>query len=591
MVKRKTLFVRLVWPYLILVLISLTSISWLGSSSLREFYIRQLTRQLESQANLIKKQVVVHFKNSYEEVDRWCIETGNLSDSRITIIKQDGLVIGDSERDPAEMDNHANRPEVIEAYDNGIGSAIRFSTTLQQEMLYVAIPHTIDEQNIIIRTALPLTEIYSTLRGTTEKILIWGGIAAILATILTLFIAQRIARPLQQMKLGAERFAREDLETKLIVPPIEELAALAESLNHMSTRLDERFHTIIRQREEHKAILSGMVEGVIAVNSDGRIIILNHAASVFIGVDAKTTRGELLQDAIPNKEMRLFFKKVQEQPDVPIAQEFILVNETERIVQAHGAPIVDSSDQRIGAVVVLNDITHIREVEQTRRDFIANASHELRTPVTAIKGFLDTLSDGNDHAPQDVEKFLKIMSRQADHLIDIIEDMLSLARLEQSEESQKISFEDENVCEILREVKEICEPQANIKKQIIYVECSKDLVVKLNKSLIQQAILNLVDNSMKYCPDKTRIRINCESNSDNVVFNVDDNGPGIGEEHYGRIFERFYRVDKSRSRKSGGTGLGLAIVKHIAIIHDGAVELNSRVNEGSNFSIIIPQNQ
>jgi two-component system phosphate regulon sensor histidine kinase PhoR len=259
-------------------------------------------------------------------------------------------------------------------------------------------------------------------------------------------------------------------------------------------------------------------------------------------------------------------------------------------LQAHGTALQNPDGVQVGAVVAINDVTQIRKLENLRRDFVANVSHELKTPITAIKGFVETLQDGAVNDPEDAQKFLAIVARHVDRLNAIIEDLLSLSRIEQqSKEKEKIQLENVPLRPVIDAAKEVCETKARAKNVSFFVMCPNTVQAQINAPLMEQALVNLIDNAIKYSDEGSSVQIEAEDTEAAIILSVHDRGCGIEEEHLPRIFERFYRIDKARSRKLGGTGLGLAIVKHIAQAHGGKVMVRSKLEEGSSFSIILPK--
>jgi two-component system phosphate regulon sensor histidine kinase PhoR len=368
-----------------------------------------------------------------------------------------------------------------------------------------------------------------------------------------------------------------------------ELGGLAESLNEMAEQLDERIRTVLKQRGELETILASMVEGVIAVDRDTRILSLNRAAATLLSADHGAAPGKILQEVVRNRELQRFVTLALESEE-PVEGEIILHHDGDRYLQAHGTRLRGDENERMGALVVLNDVTRMRKLETFRRDFVANVSHELRTPITSIKGFVETLADGALDDRDKAMQFLGIINKHTDRLSELIEDLLTLSRLDQGpgDEGRKIAVEPTAVHGLLEEAIDICRPKADGKSVKISLSCEQTLEVDLNQSLVEQALVNLIDNAIKYSPDGGTVEIEARRTDERVVVSVRDNGIGIDEKHMPRLFERFYRVDKARSRDLGGTGLGLAIVKHVAQAHGGSVGVDSSPGAGSTFFLYFP---
>jgi len=329
-----------------------------------------------------------------------------------------------------------------------------------------------------------------------------------------------------------------------------------------------------------------MTEGVLAVDLEERVIIVNRALGELFAVDPRRAKGRYLQEVIRKTEVHQFVRDLPGPGDSTSDLELAF---GDRILQAHGAVMRDASGKRSGAVIVFRDITRLRALEKTRRDFIANVSHELKTPITSIKGYVETLLDGSVSDAEQTTRFLTIIGNRADQLAEMIDDLLDLARIERETEEGSVDREECLVGDLVAEAVGLCEQSASVRGQRIRVDGSEELSVRVNRRSFPQAIINLIDNAVKYGPDGSTITVSASAEGETVVTRVADEGPGIARKHHDRLFERFYRVDTSRSRDSGGTGLGLAIVKHIALAHSGTVAVDSEPGRGSTFEIRLPR--
>jgi two-component system phosphate regulon sensor histidine kinase PhoR len=331
-----------------------------------------------------------------------------------------------------------------------------------------------------------------------------------------------------------------------------------------------------------------MREGVLAVDSDERILTFNQAAGSFLGIDLSSAKGHAIQEVIRNADIQRFLSGVLTGKG-PAEGEIVLHGTDNKFLQLSGTLLHDIGGKKIGALVVLNDITRMRKLENMRREFVANVSHELKTPITSIKGYVETLQEGALGDKENVQKFLDIVLKQSDHLNAIVDDLLSLSRIEQDAEKGEIQLTEENLRHIIDATTVDYELKARERNIKVIVNCSEEIMVKANSRLLEQAIGNLLDNAIKYSEPGKAVEVEATSNLDEIVIRVSDHGNGIAPEHLPRLFERFYRVDKGRSRELGGTGLGLAIVKHITQAHGGSVTVESTLGTGSIFTLHLPK--
>jgi two-component system phosphate regulon sensor histidine kinase PhoR len=425
-------------------------------------------------------------------------------------------------------------------------------------------------------------------------------------------------RPLRVLREGATRFAAGDMRQPIEAPGTRELAALTDRLNAMARQMDEKIRTITQQAAERQAVLSGMIEGVIAIDADERVIMLNAAAAQWLDVDLSKAHGRKSFEIIRNMQLQDMVARALESGQ-PIEEELTLRGPDRKLsIQAQVAPLGDDAAAAGGAaagrgvVVVLHDVTRLRHLESIRQEFVANVSHELKTPIAAIKAAVETLVDetealgvgdptsdaGAGHAvpateaPNGPHRFLAMIARQADRLNAIVEDLLMLARIEADEAERSLVLTRGAVAPVLRAAVETCQAHAQEKGMTIELAADATLAASINAPLLEQAVVNMLDNAIKYSPAETRIEVAARRDNGEVVLSVRDQGPGIEKVHLPRVFERFYRTDKARSRQLGGTGLGLAIVNHVALAHGGRVSVDSSQEDGpdrgSTFRIHLP---
>ncbi len=586
---------RLIWQifpaFLAIILLALLAVSWTASIYLRELYREQITISLTARAKmareLVKEQVI---NSNLINIDKICKDIGSQTSTRITVISPTGQVLGDSQENPREMENHASREEFRQALTGEKGISTRFSATLRQEMIYVALPLTDNDRTIaVIRTSLPNDAVENTLWTINLAIFRMGIIIALIAAMLSLLISQALTRPLQHLQRGAESFSHGQLSLKLRASSSIEMHNLAEAMNQMAEQLDKRLRLITRQRNELESVFAGMSEGVLATDKEQRVIKINHAAATLLETNELTAPGKHLHEVIRNNELHDFLKNTFTTPDHTEGQITLHLAGRERTIQVYGSPLRDEHHNITGSLIVFNDITQLRQLENIRKDFVANVSHELKTPITSIKGFAETLIDGALKKPEDAQRFVNIIARQSSRLEAIIDDLLTISRIEQNNDSDTLLIKDAPLNPVISASIQLCQPAAQAKNIKIERINGTDPIIPMNSRLLEQAFVNLIDNAVKYSPNDTTVTITSEATDTHVAISITDQGPGIPPEHLPRLFERFYRVDKARSRNLGGTGLGLSIVKHITNLHKGTVSVKSRPNHGSTFTLKIPR--
>ncbi|HVX16093.1 MAG TPA: ATP-binding protein [Pirellulales bacterium] len=423
--------------------------------------------------------------------------------------------------------------------------------------------------------------------GTAARWLVGTPLVLGLSLLVSWLVGRSIGHSLQRLKEAAQRFSVGDFADRLREADHREMEEAADAFNAMAEHLEGTIRSLKRRNNEQEAVLTSMVEGVLAVDSDQRVISINAAAARLLGAQPEEVEGRGLQEVIRNADLRRFVTNALTY-DQPVEGNLIMRNERDRVLQLNGTALRDPSSRVIGAVVVLNDVSRLRQLENLRRDFAANVSHELRTPITSIKGFTETLLDGALANPHDADRFLRIIARQADRLNTIIEDLLSLSRIEKEAEHGDISLSVGRIEKVLQAAMQDCAARAAQRQIEVVMECPSDLAARMKADLLEQAVINLLDNAIKFSEPGRQVWLTGCRENHLATIAVKDQGSGIAEEHHSRLFERFYRVDKARSRNLGGTGLGLAIVKHIALAHRGQVAVESALGQGSTFFIRLP---
>ncbi len=514
--------------------------------------------------------------------------------ARITVIRRDGAVIAESGGDPAKLENHLDRPEVRDALANGVGTSIRNSSTRRVGTVYFAVA---DRRlpGIVVRASMPLHDAEGLVVDVVFKMLAGGALAAVIAALVSWMVSRRVSRPVERMAADAVRMAGADAPGRVAEPDVREFSILASAMNAMADSLRARLAATTSQQRELELTLSSMNEAVILLDADRRIRLVNAAGVRLLGVDQGAAVGRAIADVVEIEALREFLDGPVGEGD-PHEEDLTIEGDKTTFVHAFRTGIHDADGAMTAMLVVLHDITRLKRLENIRRDFVANVSHELKTPITSIKGFVETLRGGEAHDPETVTRFLDIIARHTDRLNSIIEDLLVLSRIEQAENSgargdvadRGIAMENVLVSGLVESALLVCESRASRKDISLDVACGPEAVAFVNQQLMEQALVNLVDNAVKFSEPGQPVSITAVVADGRLRLSVRDRGCGIPAEHLPRIFERFYRVDKGRSRAQGGTGLGLSIVRHVATIHGGKVRVTSEPGVGSEFVIDVP---
>ena len=567
----------------------LLGVIWYQSDCIEKVYLDRVQDGLLVRTKFLSYEIkrLLADKN-YALLNQFCDAVSKDSNTRITIIDQDGKVLHDSSRDADNMANHAKRPEVIQAMNGTPSVVTRYSTTLSQRLIYSAIPVNAENgKNYVLRTAVSFKSVDEAIAAAERQItlafiLVTGFVAAF-----SIIIVRRLARPIEQMRISAAQIASGNLNVKLPIPAGGSIRELALSMNNMAEQLKFRIAQITNEKNERDAMFASMTEGVIAVDLKGIILDINPAAYKIFDLPADVV-GLSFYGVVRNTELQAFLEQIIKEKK-PIESEFTFYGTMERHIRIKGTVIRMDGDHISAVLIVLSDFTRIKKLENFRRDFIADVSHEIKTPLTALKGAVETLQEGAINEPESAAKFMDIISRHSDRLNALVRDILSLSELERKTSSEEMDFGLIKIAGPVTGAVELCKERANSKNiSLKLTEPAGDFKVKGDAQLLEQAIINLIDNAIKYNLAGTEIQVSVLASGKDVFIRVSDNGCGIAQEHLARLFERFYRVDKARSRKLGGTGLGLAIVKHIAQLHKGFAEVQSTVGKGSAFTIRLP---
>jgi len=540
---------------------------------------RHLSDEAYLAADLLSKATTL---NDAQSLDAEADRLGQLISARVTFISPDGSVIGDSTQTEAELrtlENHLNRPEVVAAREEGFGSSERYSGTISTDMVYVAV-RAAHPMVGYVRLALPLTDVDAQLAAIVRATL--GGLAAAIpfALLVSWLFSTSLSRRVTAIARVAERYSAGDLTRPIYEHGSDELGTVARALDESVQQLGGRIEELSRDRARMEAILGGMVEGVLVVDRQGRLQLVNRAAQQMLRVEPSAA-GRSYLEVIRHPDIAAQLTAALHGEEIG-GQELTLTRDPGRTLLTRAAPVSGPSG---GGVLVLHDITDLRRADQIRRDFVANVSHELRTPLTAIRGYVEALLDGPADA-ENTRKFLEIIARHSTRMERLVKDLLRLARLDARQELLETARCD--IRQIFSAVTADLAPTIEDKNQRVTVEVVPEARhVDGDPAKLHDIIRNLVENAVNYSPEGAEVRLGAAQQNGTYTITVADSGPGIPSEDLTRVFERFYRVDKSRSRP-GGTGLGLAIVKHLVELHGGEAVAENRPEGGAVFTITLP---
>ncbi len=565
---RSRIFVKLLVMFALVIAAATVTVDLSVRPAWEDSLSREISRNLTQKTLLFAHRVDTDRSYSLQDV---ASQEGQAAGARATIIDHEGKVLADSEADARTMENHAHRKEFVAALQGQIGSEMRRSHTLGIPFLYVAAPIT----GGAVRMAYPLSDVEAATHNINRTLLLGSLLAFAVALLIAGMAAQYTASRLQKIVRFADRVSAGDLGARIETSAFDEIGLLGRALDRTVRRMEQNFAALQNSQRQLETLLNSMQDAVIATDEHRHVLWANRGMDALV---SRTRIGASLIETLRDPDVVQAITTAAEQRKVEMARATSLV--PGRTFDVTAAPMPGG-----GAVAVLRDLTERERIEKTRRDFIANVSHELRTPLTSIQGYAETLLDSTpDH--DHIHEFLEIIRKNAARMSRLTEDLLTLARVESGE--QRFDVQPSSPGDLLHEVVQSFSTMAQAQGLELVVENGAASVVKADREAIHQVFANLVDNALKYAATGGRIVLGARTKGNLVEFYVQDFGPGIPSEHLPRLFERFYRVDKARSRESGGTGLGLAIAKHIVLAHGGTIRAESELNHGSTFLFTIP---
>ena len=518
-----------------------------------------------------------------ESFETFADKYGDKYGVRITIIDKNGDVLADSET-TEHLENHATREEVMRALEGEHVSLVRYSSTMDKKYAYSAVPIDNGDFEGVLRISLPASEFTSLNKNLFETIMITVILCMLGATLLAALFTRNLSKPFDDITKAAEGISCGDYETKIYTNDTQQLGRLAEAFNRMSDNLNTSVRALKRRNIEFEAMLKSMASGVIAIDNNDIVMFTNEVFSQMVECSKDKIERQPFYTFMRNAVLFQSITEVRETKET-VMREGTIALADEKMVRVTATPLLKEKDQNLGILLILEDITQIRKLENMRRDFVSNVTHELKTPLTSIRGFVDTLKAGAIKQEQVAVRFLDIIDIETERLSSLINDILLLSEIE-SKEDQIVAPCNMNA--VITDVIELLQPKIADKNVVILYEPKPDIDdYPANANRMKQLLINLLDNAVKYTEVGT-ISIQCEKKKNKLLLIIEDTGIGMEEEHLDRIFERFYRVDKGRARKSGGTGLGLSIVKHIVERYNGKIKVESKLNKGTKFIIQLP---
>jgi two-component system phosphate regulon sensor histidine kinase PhoR len=585
---RSVLFRRILVSYLIIASLLLISLEIYLSSTVKDNYITELRGNLLTQAHLISDQI----PPNKTDLDDFCKRFKEKTGARVTIIDSSGLVLGDSDEASKNMENHSNRPEIKDADVSGTGSSIRFSKTIRRNLFYLAISIGKDSDKKFLRLSVSLHDVETAINKIRMKIIFASIITFFLVILVGLFQTERVTKSIEEITDFSKEISAGNFRKRLFLKEKGELGELGKNISDMAQELNKRLVQSEEEKQKMEAILRNMSDGVMLTDTKGRIILSNSAVRDFFGIESDI-EGRMLIETLRQIELIDILNKVLEKGEA-ISSEMTVTYPKEIFLIISAAPFSVKGNIS-GVVLTLHDITRLKKLENIRKDFVANVSHEIKTPIAAIKGFAETLLYGALDDRDNARRFLETIKNHSERLNTLVNDLLTLSRIELGD----ISIEKTNVDlnDVIDSVFRTLKDKAQSKGLYLKKEIPPELVdIKADRNRLIQILLNLVDNGIKFTEEggvtikvkSEKLKVQSEEEKDFIEILVEDTGIGIPKKHLARLGERFYRVDSARSRELGGTGLGLAIVKHLVIAQGWEMKIESTEGKGTTVHIMCP---
>jgi len=598
----RPLFLQLLYFLLPIYIIGIAVQYYFIVPFIESFYLDETKDHLSSKAYLIESGI--NNKVEKNQLQNFIFETSKKAKIRITIMDTLGLVIADSHKDPLLMENHRiamRRYEIETAIKDSVGASKRYSTTTNQDMLYVAVLTDYSGQPFIIRTSSSMSSLEISIGKARDRILLINIIILIFITISVVVVSRFIAQPLFLIGKVARRISSGDMLEAIPMPKenpfsnTEEIFSITFAINDMVSELKRRINTITKERNEQKNIIKyiniiqySMSEGLLTFDLKKRFTTINNAAEEYLDLDRKKDIGKVYDKKIKNKDLKKIIKNMINKGR-PVSKEIRIGKLKKNYFSVNGTLLKGQKSKKVGCLLVMTDVTRLKQLEAMRRVFVANVSHELKTPITSIAGYVETAQ--GDIPDENKNNFLKKALKQTNRLNSIIDDLLRLSRIEALQDEDSFSLLDQDLIEVVNgSIEDLDEILKKYKTKVI-TKHPESVNVSIDVQLMREAITNLLENAIKYGNPDTNVWLDIKRNLDSVCIDIANVGEPIPEKEFDKIFNRFYRLDKSRSKKTGGTGLGLAIVKHISIVHNGKIEVRKSDEKETVFRFTLPVSQ
>lgn len=576
---KRNLFYKIFFNYLVIICLSFFILNIFMQDEIKKILIGKIETELLSYTQLIDL-------SSPQKISGQLKQIAKISNSRITLIDARGKVFADSEKEIAQLDNHLNRPEVQEARLRGKGKSIRFSNSIDMDMLYVAVTTKVDSKITgYVRLARPLHDVRSMIEKVYQSIFLAILIVAIIALIIALIFSYRLAAPIRAMEKFTERLRQGEPTGTIILKTADETKKLADNINYLVDELKSKIKLANEEKSKLMTAFTSMTEGVLIINAQSIIEFVSPVLNNMLAIQYGDVNGKTLMEAFRSVDLQKAFLEFKE-TRINVSSEITLGNIAPVILAVSISAVQDHPEEE-KTMIVFHDVTRLKKLEKIRIDFVANVTHEIRTPLTAIIGYLETIKAGAINNIEETKKFIDIILKQAERLNRLVEDLLTISNIELDEII--LNFESVSLNIAITNVISLVEAKAKLKKITIHNNLRENLPpVRADKDKLTQIFVNILDNAVKFTPESGEVIIAADESDAYAVVSIIDTGIGVPQDEIQRLGERFYRVDKTRSRDLGGTGLGLSIVKHLMIAHGGRMEIESKFGRGTKVSLFFP---